>query len=372
MEPKISSITEEGNQYKFTLSGLNVSLANALRRTMLSEIPCNVFRTENYQDNQCTFTKNTSRLHNEILKQRLSCIPIHMKLNELNILPNNYLLEVDVKNDTESMMYVTTEHFKIRFKNDSKTDKYLSREETMKIFPPNKKTNYYIDFARLQPKISDTIPGEELKFTAEFSISNAKTNSMFNVVSSCAYGNTVDKERVEEEWTKRNEKLVKADMSKSDIEFQKRNFYLLDAQRYFVENSFDFVVESVGIYENKEIVKMAAKILVEKMEKFINEIDSSLVKILNSETTMPYSYDIYLEDEDYTMGKSLEYFLYSKYYEDEKLLSFCGFKKFHPHDTHSVIRIAFNENADKSMAQQCLHTASNDARNVFKKLYDIV
>ena len=60
----------------FTLENANVSVANALRRTILSDIPTVVFDTskENIQ-----ITKNTCRLHNEILKQRLGCIPIPIK-----------------------------------------------------------------------------------------------------------------------------------------------------------------------------------------------------------------------------------------------------------------------------------------------------
>ena len=63
----------------FTLSGVNVSLANAIRRTILSDIPLVVFRTTPYQQNKANIISNTSRLNNEILKQRLSCIPIHIK-----------------------------------------------------------------------------------------------------------------------------------------------------------------------------------------------------------------------------------------------------------------------------------------------------
>ena len=54
MNPSVSNLLEEGNVLKFTLSGVNVSLANAVRRIILSEIPTVVFKTETYQDNQCT------------------------------------------------------------------------------------------------------------------------------------------------------------------------------------------------------------------------------------------------------------------------------------------------------------------------------
>jgi hypothetical protein len=50
--------TDDKGVYRFTLSGLNVSLSNGLRRTILSEIPTIVFHTETYEDNKCTILKN--------------------------------------------------------------------------------------------------------------------------------------------------------------------------------------------------------------------------------------------------------------------------------------------------------------------------
>ncbi len=365
MNPSITNMLEEGSVLKFTLSGVNVSLANAVRRIILSEIPTVVIKTETYQDNKCTITENTSRLHNEIMKQRLSCIPIHMKLNELDILPDKYILEVDEKNDTDSIKYVTTEHFKIKNKT---TGNYLTREETKKIFPPNKKTNYYIDFGRLRPKVSDTIPGEALKLTAEFSISNARDESSFNVVSKCAYGNTPDLVKIKEQWEAQEAKLKSQEMPSADIEFQKRNYYILDAQRQYIPDSFDFVVQTIGMYDNKDILKMANKLLVGKFDALIQEIDSDVVEILTSETTMDHCYDIILKNEDYTVGKVLEYILYDKHYQGDKTLSFCGFKKFHPHDATSTVRIAFNMPSDKTVVKQRLISVCVDAQDIFTKI----
>ena len=112
---------------------------------------------------------------------------------------------------------------------------------------------------------------------------------------------------------------------------------MLDAQRSFVNDSFDFIIQSIGIYENKDLVLKACRILENKFNEMIQNLDSDLVPILRSETTMENCYDIVLENEDYTMGKSLEYVLYEEYYQQDKL-SFCGFKKFHPHDDNSKIR----------------------------------
>ena len=73
----LSSKEEGDGTLRFTLENINLSVANALRRTMLSDIPTLAFKTFPHEENQADFIANTSRLNNEILKQRLSCIPIH-------------------------------------------------------------------------------------------------------------------------------------------------------------------------------------------------------------------------------------------------------------------------------------------------------
>ena len=58
---------------------------------------------------------------------------------------------------------------------------------------------------------------------------------------------------------------------------------------------------------------------------------------------MDNCFDIILENEDYTMGKVIEYILYEKFYQGDKTLSFCGFKKMHPHDSESILRLSFSQ-----------------------------
>lgn len=362
---KLSNISEDANDiYKFTLSGVNVSFANAIRRVILSEIPINVIRTENEGVNQCKIITNTSRLHNEIIKHRLSCIPVHM--TDLDLLPNNYTLEVNVENTTDNVIYVTTEDFRIFRRNSEKPDEkvYLTKQQTMEIFPPDKRTNCFIDFIRLCPKIGDSITGEKLELTADFSISNAQTNSMFNVVSICSYSFTPDLLKINEKWDNVRKKLKEED----DVEFQKKNFYILDAQRIYIENSFDFIIQTIGIYSNSELVKMACSILKNKFQTVLEQLDANTIVITSSETTMDNSYDIKLENEDYTVGKALEFVLYDKFYMKEQILSFCGFKKFHPHDTYSKIRIAFKEKADTNDVVSCLKKSCNECVELFKHI----
>lgn len=368
MDVKISNISEENGIYKFTLSGINVSLANALRRIILSEIPVVAIRTDDYATNQCNIEINTCRLHNEILKQRLSCVPICMGPDELDLLPGKYVLELDKTNDSDDMIFVTTEDFKIKNKANGN---YLTRDEVKRIYPANGQTGYYIDFARLRPRISDSIPGEQIKLTADYCISNSKEDAKFNVVSNCTYGFTPDMAKVNEKWNEREKLLQSQEITTTDIAFQKKNFYILDAQRHYIENSYDFIIETVGCYENREIVKQGASVLNDKFGSIIKDIDADTMLIKVSETTMDNCYDIILEDEDFTMGKSIEYILYNNYYLGDKTLSFCGFKKFHPHDSKSTLRIAFNDKADKSMVKQYLRATCTEAQVLFSKIYKL-
>ena len=94
MNPKVSELSEDNNVLRFTLTNVNVSLANALRRIILSEIPTVVFRGFPHENNDIDINVNTSRLNNEIIKQRVSCIPVHITDIDFPIKDQRYLNEI--------------------------------------------------------------------------------------------------------------------------------------------------------------------------------------------------------------------------------------------------------------------------------------
>lgn len=350
--------------FEFTLSGVNVSLANSIRRTILSDIPIVVFKTTPYEENKANIVSNTSRLNNEIIKQRLSCIPIHIK--DLNNFPlKNYIMEVNVENITDAIIYVTTKDFKMK---DLTTGKYLNESSTREIFPANEDTNYFIDFVRLRPKISDEIPGEKLQLTCELSIGTAKEDGMFNVVSTCSYGFTIDENKQDTELAKKIQEWRNNGKKQDEIDYEAKNWKLLEGLRITKQDSFDFIVQTIGIYDNSEIVLMACDILQKKLAYLYDQIMSDDVKITNSLNTMENCFDITLENEDYTIGKVLEYLLYSKFFENTKILSYCGFKKMHPHDDGSVIRVAYKEPIEKTGIKQNIMETLADAMNIYIKI----
>jgi len=78
-------------------------------------------------------------------------------------------------------------------------------------------------------------------------------------------------------------------------------------------------------------------------------------------------FDIILENEDYTIGKVIEYMLYAKFYET-KILKFCGFKKMHHHDSDSIIRVAYTDAIDKSTIKGNLKECIDGAKNIYLKI----
>ncbi len=350
MTPQVKITSSVNDVLSFTLSGVNVSVANAVRRTMLSDIKSVVFRTSPHEQSKATIYTNTTRLNNEIIKQRLSCIPIHIK--DVDTFPiDKYKVEVNVENTTDMIQFVTTKDFVVI---DKTTNKPVDSSE---MFPMNDQTRHYIDFVRLRPKVSEELVGEKIHLSCDLSIGSAKQESTFNMVSTCAYGMTPDEAAVEDALAK---KRTDWKNEGKDIEYETKNWRLLDGLRFYKQDSFDFKLQTIGVFTNEELVQKAVEVLNETLKGIDTLIDTDKMEIKPSQSTMKNSYDIILENEDYTIGKTLEYYLYSKYYET-KVLTYCGFKKMHPHDSYSIIRIAYENPVDlmtiKGHLKECIRDA---------------
>ena len=250
---------------------------------------------------------------------------------------------------------------------DYERRKELSKDRVREIFPPDDTTGYFIDFVRLRPKISDEIPGEKLHLTCEFDIGTAKEDGMFNAVSTCSYGFTIDTAVQEAELAKKMQTWKDDGKNEQQINFETENWKLLEGKRITKKDSFDFVLQSVGVYTNDELLNSACKIIIGRLEDLDTIIEKDELEINNSNNTLANCFDIILENEDYTIGKILEYCLYSKFYETN-VLTFCGFKKMHPHDTHSIIRLAYAEAVEKSTIKGNLKECIAYSIEIFTKI----
>jgi DNA-directed RNA polymerase alpha subunit len=361
MEPVVSKLTEENNELKFTVNGINVSFANGLRRIILSEIPTIVFRTAPHEKCLATFDINTTRLNNELIKQRLSCIPIH--ITDVDFPYKDYQMEVNKKNESDAIDYVTTADFKIK---NIVTGTYLSKAETDKMFPPNSLTGDHIDFVRLRPRISPEIDGEQLKLSCLLDIGTAQQDSSFNVASTCAYGNTPDTVKAKSEWTKKATELSKAGSTAAEIEFLRKDWLLLDAKRITIDDSFDFTIKTSGPFTNMSIVYKAINIMLNKLIKFKNTIETEQGIISKTPTTIENGFDITIHNEGYTLGKVIEFVLYYNHYG--KSLTYCGFIKPHPHIDLCKIRLGFKDHMEVANVVSYLTNAADEAIKLYEKL----
>jgi DNA-directed RNA polymerase subunit L len=338
-------VSESEGILKFQLSEVDKSYANALRRTLIGNIPIIVMKPED-----CKITKNTTRFTNEIIKHRLSCIPVHKKnphmaesmKQDISKLP--WTIELSMVNTSQEMVYITTKSFKVKHGNE-----YLSDAEVHQMFPPNDITKDYIEFLRLRPKFGESV--EELTLTCELSVGTGNESGVYNSVGTCAYACTHDKDASDQAWG-----LVQDTKTKMD----KHNWDLLDAKRFIVKDSFDFILETIGVYSNKELLFAAITILQ------IQLLHIPALSIDTSETTMQNAIDITIPNGDYTLGKIIEFQLFTTLFPQK--VTYVSFLKSHPHDSHGILRIAFSEPQSQESVLVMYKEASEQANQVLERI----
>jgi len=361
--PEITEQKENNDVYSFRIEKCNVSIINAIRRTLLSDIKTVGFKTEPYNDTNDELTSiiiedNTTSFTNEILKQRLACIPVHLKDFEKTPI-DNLLVTLDKENKSESIEFITTADFNII---DTTTNRPFSNELKNKIFPPSSITKEHILFARLKPPISKKSQGQKLKFKCKLFITSSKESGQHNVCCTAAYKNTEDPVKQTEAWSKEEEKLEKLLLPQDEIGKRKKNWYILDSKRYFKQNSFDFIVETIGIDRNEELLRKACDVLFNSLETFGKKMEEDKFEISVDQVNVRNSFDIKLDGYGYTIGKVIEYLLHKIFFKDRKTLSYIGFIKKHPHDDYSIVRMVFADeeqaNIDniKSLIRTCVDT----------------
>ena len=295
------------NAKSFRLSGVDKSFVNALRRTLIGNIPILVLKPEH-----CVITVNTTRFTNEIIKSRLACVPVH-SMSTIE----EYTVEISEKNDTQGIKYITTEHFK----HNAKTVLFPTYKNRGL---DNRVHNEPIEFLRLRK-------GEELVLTCKTSVGTANESGMYNSVGTCAFNCTHDKKASDEEW------------GKNPLDTSKENWDLLGAKRFVIPNTFDFVVQTLGVFTNEILLQYAVAILIAQFTHFKNPTATE------SPTTIKNCYDVKLTGDytlkeltihlqgDYSIGKMLEYELF------KTSPTYVSFFKKHPHDPYGILRIAYKD-----------------------------
>ena len=366
-QPQVLVVEEDKTQNRLHLGlrNVNVSLVNALRRTILEDIPIVGIKTTPYSENQAKFQINTSGLNNEILKQRLSCIPFMIPPSDDSY--KSLRLEIDVENEEEGIRYITTDDFRLF---NTETENELTETQVRQILPHDELTGDPILFARLRPPMSQNSKGEQLKLTATFSKVTGRDSGTFNSVSCATYKMTENEIEQKREWGQLKSEYKKQKLDENEIEERYRNWKLHEAKRLTMPDSFEFFIESINVYSNVETFKIACEILKMKFEAYRTGENNPYISFEQKNYAMENCYEIKIEGDDYTTGKMLEYVMHEKFFKPG-MLSYVGFVKVHPHDSHSIIRlcIASKENANDDMVRKIIYESCEEAIDVFDILY---
>ena len=214
---KYLNIDKEENNLNFEICGnevygLNKTIINAIRRTLLTDIETVAFNPEDI-----IIQKNNSALHNEFMKHRISLIPLYIEPEDYY---KKYLFVLKVQNKDEPVQSIYANNFEIyKLKNEKQKkineqknidyisdednillklnnisteyydlDKPLSNEEKKEIFRPfefNKKFNYFLLTELKLTGSNDDI--QELEIYCSPSLGTSRQHARFNNLSKVVY-----------------------------------------------------------------------------------------------------------------------------------------------------------------------------------------
>ena len=351
---------KKDNKIIFKVKDVDVSILNAIRRVILAEIE-NVafeFKPFNTGDEQkIQIITNTCPLHNEIIEQRLSMLPINLNVNEiLDFDENNYKFVINKKNETNTLMNVTTDDIEIFDNNNKKYDDKF----TKRVFPKNKYSGDHILITKLKPNLINIKDGNEINIEMKATKDKAQNYSGFGYVSQCVYYNIVDEKKAEKELKKRLEQFEKDNNpTKEEKESFINDFNNLDRDRYFHKNDFDepnyfeYMIESECLTSPEYLFYKALTILDNKLQNVISKItdDSFTFEYVDNSKNM---YDIKIENEKHTLGNLIQALFYNIFIrkDNKEVIEYIGYNCPHPLDNNMLIKIKFkndesNENIKK-------------------------
>jgi DNA-directed RNA polymerase subunit L len=326
-----------------------------MRRTILDLIPniAIAFDIHDYNKSDITIHKNTGVLHNEFIAHRISLIPLHFTVDEIdNFDPENYKFVLKVKNTTAETISVTTKNFDIYDKNDKKYSDSFKEQ----IFPKDDITGNYILITKLKPNLYNIENGQELDIECIAKKNNASNHARWCPVSQCSFGNVIDKDVADLEF-KKSIDLKEKETAKKINDEQKKNmrtqFNALNAHRFYKKNiydepsEFEFFIESECNMSPEYLIAKSFQILIDKIKNFIELLEKNEYKII----TLPQSknfFEIHITNENYTLINLLQAMILNINFRqniDNILESICYYRS-HPLEQIMILKIKFVNSLD--------------------------
>ena len=340
--------------------GLDKTIINSLRRTLLSTIPTVAFRTE-INNSDLIIKKNDSSLHNEFIADRIGLIPLYINPNDYQ---KQYLFHLNVKNNpSEPITTITANDFEIyplkkeidptliesiNF-SDYNKEKKLSQKQKDEIFKPfkfNGKNNYCII---TELKTTNSSTSQEIELFGVPSVSYGYENAKWQAVSRSSYSFKRDPELFEKIF---NQKVEINEIPKSKRAKYKKELFIAESERYFHRDEnlepywYTFNIDSVHYLKSKDLFILSNQIIIEQLEKIHEEfpkiVSEEKTFIDLQETNKEGIYTILFQGFDDTIGSIIQSHISNKMINDKSILSICGYKRTHPLEDTIIFKISLN------------------------------
>ena len=381
--------------------GLDKTIINAIRRTLLSSIETYAFRTS-YENPDIKIEVNNTSLHNEFILDRIGLIPLYLDSKLIEDNPLKYLFVLDfVHNNSDPVTLITANDFKI-YELDStimksadyqagliKTvdrdnySKEVSPQVKKDIFRPFQDKYYSIITETKSTNSDDNI--QKLVLYGTPSVSIAKEDARWQSVCCAAYSFKINSDLVE--------KVLQEKISlknPENIEEFKKDFEISQGPRYYHRDQngepsyYNFDIESQHYLNPKELFIRANEIIIESLEGFTEFLDKIVegedvpyikftynkgVKnnVINMLIDMPpvITDKVEWHGFDDTLGSIIQAHISNKLIIDGSVLNMCGYKRTHPLENSMLFTLSMNNSDDLEEKEK-----TNKIIQVFKDCCD--
>ena len=309
------------NTTTFTLQPLTITYANTLRRLMDAHVETVGFRSSIAADGttgDIQIEANDTPMTNEMLAHRFGLIPVFVK-DPLNFKPENFSFILNVRNDTDRTLDVTSEDIQV-FEQRS-PDSEPVRVATDLFFPADPITKRHILIATLKGKQFGQSKGESISLKAKASVHNKREHATFSPVSqcSCIYTPDSDPEKLRgtfERWLRLAKKLSPGDIAEDEARRQalEKEFNTMEVQRCFLQDergepySYDFTIETIGALSTDAIIRRACTIGEGIFMRYANVDSGPLPEGLTMQPTdmQMMGFDLFFQGHDTTLSLALQ------------------------------------------------------------------
>jgi len=406
--------TSTENKLEFDIKGndeygLDKTIVNAIRRTLLSSIETYAFRTS-YENPDITIEVNNTSLHNEFILDRIGLIPLYLDTKIIQDNPLNYLFVLNHKHDnSEPVKLITADDIQIYElksivknsadyqagliknidKNNYDLKKQISEKEKKEIFRPFQDKYYSIITETKSTNSDENV--QELVLYGSPSVSIAKEDARWQAVSCATYSYKMNEELV-------NQVLKEKITIKNpeNVEVFENEFRISQGPRYFHRdnqgepNYYDFIVESQHYLNSKELFIRANEIIIETLDGFKETLDKiiegediSYIKfifndnnVINMIINMPYTIEFnnIWHGFDDTLGSIIQAHISNKLIKDGSLLNMCGYKRTHPLEDKILFTMSMNNNdgLEELEKRNSIIQVFKDCCDELKNIYEII